>query len=77
MQIWQGETEWKYLKTELLFFLVFFYLFPILTDLEYNTVEVHHASLFLKDIGSNLLYGTFNLLAFIPFYKLVQIFLFS
>lgn len=76
MQIWQGETEWKYLKTELLFFLVFFYLFPILTDLEYNTVEVHHASLFLKDIGSNLLYGTFNLLAFIPFYKLVQIFLF-
>lgn len=61
----------KYVYAEITFFVVFCWLFPILTDIEYNFNERHHAGLFVNDLGFRMLYGTFDLLAFWVFYRQV------
>lgn len=67
-----AKSQWKFKRIELLFLLVFFLLFPILTDIEYNYWEMHKASLFMKDVEGDLVYGLCNMIAFYVFYKLVQ-----
>lgn len=64
--------EWKYLRIEILFFVVFYYLFPVLTDIEYQYNEIHHAGLFTKNISSDLVYGTANLLSGMVYYSIVR-----
>jgi sensor histidine kinase YesM len=59
----------KYFYAEITFFVVFCWLFPILTDVEYNFNERHHTGLFVNDIDYRLVYGTFNLAAFWVFYR--------
>jgi two-component system LytT family sensor kinase len=59
----------KYFFAEITFFVVFCWLFPILTDIEFNFNEKHQAALFVNVIGFRLLYGTFDLLAFVAFYR--------
>lgn len=75
---WQiSKQRWKYLRIELGFFIAMYVLFPVLTDIEFNYRETHHTALFVKNIENRIAYGTFSLLAFVCFYKLVQQFLFS
>lgn len=62
----------KYAKIELIFFLVYFYIFRLLTDFEYNLWERHHTGISLKDIEFDLLYGTSSMLSFFVFYKVLQ-----
>jgi two-component system LytT family sensor kinase len=72
MYVQLNKNQWKYFKIELLFFVIFFYLFPILTDIEYSFREQHNAALFIKDITYRLVYGTVEILAFAVLYKIVQ-----
>lgn len=72
MHKWSADVEWKYLRIEILFFVIFFYVFPILTDVEYNYNEMHNVQLFTNNIDFNLLYGTTNLLSGLAFYAIVR-----
>lgn len=67
--------QWKYLRIEILFFIVFFYLFPIISSFEYNFIERHKAE-FGTDVASTLLHGSFDIIAFVIYYKLIRLFLF-
>jgi two-component system LytT family sensor kinase len=71
------KIQWKYLRIEILFFAVFYYLFPILTDVEYSYNERHHAGLFTQNLSFDVIYGTFNLPPAILFYFIVRRWLFS
>lgn len=62
----------KYAKIELIFFLVYFYIFRLLTDFEYNLWERHHTGISLKDLEFDLLYGTSSMLSFFVFYRVLQ-----
>ena len=59
----------KYFYAEIAFFVVFCWLFPILTDIEYNLYERHHAGLFVNVIGIRIVYGISELPAFWVFYR--------
>jgi len=59
----------KYFYAEITFFVVQLWLFPILTDIEYNLYEKHRAALFVNSIGMRMLYGAFELPAFWVFYR--------
>ncbi|MES2275342.1 MAG: histidine kinase [Bacteroidota bacterium] len=72
MYNWRQGIQWKYLRIEILFFVIFYYLFPILTDVEYSYNEMHHAALFTKNIDFDLIYGTTNLLSGLVFYAIVR-----
>jgi hypothetical protein len=72
MHKWLAGVEWKYARIEILFFLIFFYVFPILTDVEYNYNELHNARLFTENIDFNLVYGTTSLLPGLVFYAIVR-----
>lgn len=61
----------KYFYAEITFFVVQLWLFPMLTDIEYNLYEKHHAGLFVNTIGFRMLYGAFFLPPFWIFYRLV------
>jgi LytS/YehU family sensor histidine kinase len=50
-------------------------LFPIISSFEYNFIERHKAE-FGTDVASTLLYGSFDITAFVIYYKLIQLFLF-
>jgi len=62
----------SYRMLEITFFSMFFFIFPILSDLEYNIVEMNMASISFATIKSDLLHGTFNALIFFSFYILVH-----
>lgn len=63
---------------EVIFFLAYFILFPIVSSFEYNFFERNSAVLFLKEIPERLVYGTLNMLPFWIYYKvLVQPYLFN
>jgi len=68
--------QWKYLGAEVIFFIVFFYLFPIVSSFEYNFIERHKSELD-RSIASVLIYGTFDVIAFVIYYKLIQFCLFK
>jgi two-component system, LytTR family, sensor kinase len=72
MHNWFAAAEWKYVRIEILFFVIFFYVFPILTDVEYSYNEMHNARLFTNNIVFNLVYGTTNLLSGLAFYAIVR-----
>jgi hypothetical protein len=61
----------KYFYAEIAFFVVYCWLFPILSDIEYNLYERHHAGLFVNDIGIRIFYGFSNLPAFWVFYRVI------
>src|SRR5579871_2708376 len=60
-----------YIRMEVLFFLVYFFLFNILSDFEYNSYELHDYTRFLKDIPDRLVYGFVYLIPFALYYKLL------
>lgn len=68
--------QWKYLRAEIVFFAVFFYLFPIISSFEYNYIELHKAE-FGESVLSTLLYGSFEIIVFGIYYKLIQLLLFK
>eukprot|EP01132_Coremiostelium_polycephalum_P018711 gene18711-22288_t len=57
---------------ELLFFIVYFYVFRFLTDLEYNFWERKITGIAAKEIEYSILYGTVNVIAYSFFYKIVR-----
>ncbi|MDR3711927.1 MAG: sensor histidine kinase [Puia sp.] len=59
----------KFTRIEIGFFLVYFILFNILTDIEYNLYERHNYVLFVKDIPGRLIYGIVYLIPFAICYK--------
>ncbi|KQR71745.1 sensor histidine kinase [Pedobacter sp. Leaf176] len=67
--------QWNYVQIELLFFFVFFYLFPVLTDIEYNFNEPRHASPLSESLKWTLIYGSFAILPALIFYYLIKVFL--
>lgn len=71
MHQWYSQLEWKYFRIQLVFFLVFYYFFPILTDIEYDYNEMHNVALFSKNLIFNLVYGTAYLLPGIVYYSIV------
>jgi hypothetical protein len=72
MHNWRTDRQWKYLWIEILFFVIFYYLFPILTDVEYSYNEMHNAALFSRNIDFDLIFGTTNLLSGLVFYAIVR-----
>jgi sensor histidine kinase YesM len=62
----------KYLKVEIIFFITYFYLFRLLTNLEYNFWEERTAGISVFDAEFSLAYGTSDLISFWVFYELVK-----
>ncbi|MDP4128601.1 MAG: histidine kinase [Bacteroidota bacterium] len=68
----------RFIRIEIIFFLVYFFLFNILTDIEYNLYENHNYTLFLKEIPDRLIYGIVYIIPFWICYKtLIQGYLFE
>ncbi|MCJ0742670.1 sensor histidine kinase [Pedobacter montanisoli] len=65
----------KYAKIELTFFIVYFYVFKLLSNLEYNFWERKLKGFSGIDIEFSFLYGTSGLLAFIVFYQIIKFYL--
>ena len=61
----------KYFYAEIAFFVSYCWLFPILSDIEYNLYERHHAGLFVNDIGIRIFYGISQLPGYWVFYRLI------
>lgn len=72
MNNWRKSLQWKYLRIEILFFVIFYYLFPILTDVEYSHNEQHNTARFTDNINFDLIFGTVNLMAGLVFYYIVR-----
>ncbi len=65
-------------SVEVVFFLIYFILFPVLSSFEYNFNERNSTLLFFRDIPERMLYGAFNILPFWLYYKwIVERYLFS
>jgi two-component system LytT family sensor kinase len=62
----------KYFKVELIFFVIYFYVFRFLTDFEYNFWERKKTGIFFFEVEYNLLYGTSSLIAFWIFYQIIK-----
>ncbi len=72
MRKWAKDFNWKYFWIEAIFFITLYYLFPIITDVEYAYNEQHNASLFSEGIVERLVYGTSSLVHGIIFYLIVK-----
>lgn len=62
----------KYAKIELIFFVVYFYIFSFLTDFEYNFWERKKTGISFYEVEYNLLHGTVSILAFWIFYQIIK-----
>lgn len=62
----------KYFKIELIFFITYFYLFRLLTDLEYNFWEENKTGINSFGFEYNFLYGTSGIIAYWFFYQIVK-----
>ncbi|HTE23457.1 sensor histidine kinase [Flavitalea sp.] len=62
----------KYFKIEAIFFTTYFYVFRILTDLEYNFWERKISGISFSELEHSLAYGTSSLAAFYIFYRIVR-----
>ena len=67
-----NKVERKYFWIEVVFFIVFYYLFPIFTDIEYAHNEQGDSSLFIDGISDWLVYGTTGLFSGLIFYLIVR-----
>ena len=65
----------RYTKIEITFFIVYFYVFRLLSNLEYNFWERKLKGFSRIDIEFSFLYGTSSLLAFIVFYRIIKSYL--
>lgn len=65
----------KYTKIEITFFIVYFYVFKLLSNLEYNFWERKLKGFSGVDIEFSFLYGTSGLLAFVVFYQIIRSYL--
>lgn len=70
------KMQWKYLRAEIAFFVIFFYLFPVISSFEYNFIERHKAE-FGPQVVSTIIYGSFDIIAFGIYYALIQLLLFN
>lgn len=66
------KEQHKYLKIEVIFFITYFYVFRLLTDLEYNFWERNFKGITFADAENSILYGTTNIIAFFVFYQIVK-----
>jgi two-component system LytT family sensor kinase len=67
-----NRVERKYFWIEVVFFIVFYYLFPIFTDIEYAYNERGDSSLFIDGLSDWLVYGTTRLFSGVIFYLIVR-----
>ncbi|TKC12079.1 hypothetical protein FA048_00215 [Pedobacter polaris] len=67
----------KYFKIELIFFVLYFYVFRFLTDFEYNFWERKKSGISFFEVEYNLLYGTSALIAYWIFYQIIRRYLIS
>lgn len=58
-------------KAEIVFFLIYFILFPVISSFEYNLNERSSASLFVKEVPEHVVYGTFNIISYGLYYELL------
>lgn len=72
MHKWIKGFNWRYFWIEVIFFITLYYLFPIITDIEYAYNEQHNASLFTEGITERLVYGTSSLPHGVVFYLIVK-----
>ncbi len=77
MELYFSKAQWKYLRIEAAFFLVFFCLFPILSGFEYRFIELHMSNVLPTELISNLYYGIFDVFTALVYYKIVQRYLFD
>ncbi|MFI5452853.1 sensor histidine kinase [Pedobacter sp. UC225_61] len=62
----------KYAKIEIIFFLVYFYGISLLSSFEYNFWENQYTGISIQEVEFSLVYGTFNIIAFLLFYRALQ-----
>lgn len=62
----------KDFKIEVAFFLIYFYGISLLSSFEYNFLENHITGIPFVEMESILVYGTFNLVSFLIFYKALK-----
>ena len=64
----------KYAKIEIVFFCTFFFLLPILTDIEFNLNEkscIGCGNSFVNTVISRLVFGLFQILPYLVLYKFI------
>ncbi len=61
----------KTTRIEIVFFIIYFFIFNILTDIEYNLYERHTPALFIKDVPERLIYGLIWIIPFWLCYKVI------
>ncbi len=62
----------KYAKIEIIFFLVYFYGVGLLSSFEYNFWENNYIGIPPNELEFALVFGTFNIIAFLLFYRALQ-----
>ncbi len=65
----RGFLKNRYIKIEATFFIIYFYAFRILTDLEYNFWEKKSSGVTSEDFQYTFVWGTFSLISFWFLYK--------
>jgi sensor histidine kinase YesM len=61
----------RYTKIEIIFFVVFFFVFRFLTDFEYNYWERNHFGISIADVKYNLAFGISSVLPSLLFYRVL------
>lgn len=64
--------EWKYVRIELLFFLIYYVLFPIATAAEYRYFEQHNTQKFFNDALEMAIYSPVSLISGLVYYIIVR-----
>lgn len=76
MQWKNRKIQWKYVRIEAAFFLVFFIAFPLLSSFEYNFIERRQPILLQEEVISSLYYSVFGIIGGIIYYRIAQHYLF-
>ncbi|MCF0074986.1 histidine kinase [Dyadobacter sp. CY261] len=58
-------------RAEIVFFLIYFILFPVISSFEYNFNERGSATLFIQDIPERVVYGSFSIISYGLYYELL------
>ena len=72
MYKWRPAVEWKYFRFELLFFITYYLLFPIITAAEYRYFEQHNTGKFFNDALEMVVYSPIGILSGIVYYAIVR-----
>ena len=72
MPVQRVPIEWKYFRIELLFFLIYYVLFPIATAAEYRYFEQHNTQKFFSDALEMAIYSPVSLISGYVYYMIVR-----